>query len=163
LGKGTTFKLYFPRIDKQPTENPVKLSYLEKLEGNERVLVLENEQQVLSIIENMLERKGYSVLTANSRETAVTQSQLNPGSIDLLITDVGIPDMSGREVWETIKKGHPNCRVLFISGYPEDFVPLEDIADGQSIFLQKPFGSEILLTRVREILNAGPGGSPFRR
>jgi DNA-binding NarL/FixJ family response regulator len=72
-----------------------------------------------------------------------------------LITDLGIPDMSGRQVWDTIHAGHPNCKVLFISGYPEDFVPLEDIGNGQRIFLQKPFGSEILLTRVREILNSG--------
>ena len=74
-----------------------------------------------------------------------------------MITDVGIPDMSGRKVWETIRKDHPNCRVLFISGYPEDFIPLEDIGDGQRIFLQKPFGSEILLTRVREILSSDLG------
>jgi DNA-binding response OmpR family regulator len=112
------------------------------------------EQQVLSIIERMLKRKGYSVLTANSGETAVAQSRIDPNSIDLLITDVGIPDISSREVWESIEKDHPKCRVLFISGYPEDFVPLEDIGDGNSIFLQKPFGSETLLTRVREILNS---------
>jgi two-component system cell cycle sensor histidine kinase/response regulator CckA len=163
LGKGTTFKLYFPRIDKQPTEKPPNVTHPKELKGNEKVLVLEDEQQVLAIIGSMLQRQGYTVLTTNRGEKAVAQSQLNPGSIDLLITDVGIPDMSGREVWEAIKKGHPNCRVLFISGYPEEFVPLEDIGDGQSIFLQKPFGSEVLLTRVREILNAGPGGSPFRR
>ena len=128
----------------------------QELNGTERILVLEDEQQVLSIIESMLKRRGYSVLTANSGEAAVAHSQLAVGSIDLLITDLGIPDMSGREVWETIKKEHSNCRVLFISGYPEDFVPLEDIGDGQWIFLQKPFGSEILLTRVREILSSDP-------
>jgi len=154
LGKGTTFKLYFPRIDNQPTENPVNTSHPEKIEGTERVLVLEDDAEVLNIIENLLQRKGYSVLTANSRETALAQSRLDPGSLDLLITDVGIPDANGREVWEEIKKGHPNSRVLFISGYPEDFVPLEDIGNGKRIFLQKPFGSETLLTRVREILNS---------
>ena len=157
LGKGTTFKLYFPRIDNQPTEKPVNVSHSVELEGDEKVLVLEDEQQVLAIIGSMLQRKGYTVLTANSGETAVAQSQLDPGSIDLLIADVGIPDMSGRKVWETIRKDHPNCRVLFISGYPEDFIPLEDIGDGQRIFLQKPFGSEILLTRVREILSSDLG------
>ena len=155
IGRGTTFKLYFPRIDNRPLEKPVKASPSRKLEGTERILVLEDEQQVLSIIESMLKRRGYSVLTANNGQAAVTQSRLDPGSIDLLITDLGIPDMSGREVWKTINKGHPNCRVLFISGYPEDFVPLEDIGDGQRVFLQKPFGSEILLTRVREILSSG--------
>jgi two-component system cell cycle sensor histidine kinase/response regulator CckA len=156
LGKGTTFKLYFPRIDNQPTENSVSMSSQENMEGTERILVLEDDQQVLGIIESMLERRGYSVLTADSGESAVAQSRVNPGTVDLLITDVGIPDTSGKEVWETIRKEHPNCRVLFISGYPEDFVPLEDIGDGQRIFLQKPFGSKVLLTRVREILSSNP-------
>jgi two-component system cell cycle sensor histidine kinase/response regulator CckA len=156
LGKGTTFKLYFPRIDNQPTENSVSVSSQENMEGTERILVLEDDQQVLGIIESMLERRGYIVLTADSGESAVAQSRVNPGTVDLLITDVGIPDTSGKEVWETIRKEHPNCRVLFISGYPEDFVPLEDIGDGQRIFLQKPFGSKVLLTRVREILSSNP-------
>lgn len=156
LGKGTTFKLYFPRIDNQPTENPVNTPHPQKLEGTERVLVLEDDAELLNIIKNMLQRKGYNVLTANSRETALAQSRLDPGSLDLLITDVGIPETNGREIWEEIKKGHPNSRVLFISGYPEDFVPLEDIGDVKRIFLQKPFGSEILLTRVREILDSDP-------
>jgi len=115
---------------------------------------LEDDAEVLSIIKSMLQRKGYTVLTANSGETALARSRLDPGSLDLLITDVGIPDLSCREVWEEIKKEHPNCRVLFISGYPEDFIPLEDIGNGKRIFLQKPFGSEILLTRVRDVLDS---------
>ena len=156
VGKGTTFKLYFPRIDNKPTEKPAGKSHTQKLEGTERILVLEDEQQVLSIIENMLNRRGYSVLTAKSGEKAVAQSRVDPGSLDLLITDVGLPDMSGREVWEEIKKIHPSCRVLFISGYPEDFVPLQDIENGQRIFLQKPFGSQILLARMREIIDSSP-------
>jgi two-component system cell cycle sensor histidine kinase/response regulator CckA len=154
LGKGTTFKLYFPRIYDQPAEKTVDVSHSQRLEGSERVLVVEDEQQVLGIIENMLTRKGYSVLTANSGQAAAARSELQPVPIDLLITDLGIPDMNGRKVWETVKKKHPNCRVLFISGYPEDFVPLEDIGDGQRVFLQKPFDSEILLTRVQEILSS---------
>jgi CheY-like chemotaxis protein len=153
-GRGTTVKLYFPRIDKKPIEIRVKDSSSQELRGTERILVLEDEQQVLSIIENMLTHRGYSVITASSGQAAAALSQHDSGPIDLLITDLGIPDMSGREVWTTIRKGHPNCKVLFISGYPEDFVALEDIGDGQKIFLQKPFGSESLLTRVREILSS---------
>ncbi|UCF95842.1 MAG: PAS domain S-box protein [Spirochaetaceae bacterium] len=152
-GKGTTFKLYFPRIDEKPFENPIEAPPAEELSGSETVLVLEDEQEVLSIIESMLDRKGYTVIAASSGEAAVSQCRHAPGSIDLLITDVGIPNMSGREVWETVKKAHPNSRVLFISGYPEDFIPLEDIGDGKRIFLQKPFGADVLLRRVREILN----------
>jgi two-component system cell cycle sensor histidine kinase/response regulator CckA len=161
LGKGTTFKLYFPCIDNQPTEHPINVTHTENLEGTERILVLEDEDQVLGIIESMLTHNGYGVLTASSGAMAVTRSRADPGSIDLLISDVGIPDMSSREVWDAIRKDHPNCRVLFISGYPEDFVPLEDIGDGKRIFLQKPFGSENLLTRVREILGSDPGARPI--
>jgi signal transduction histidine kinase/CheY-like chemotaxis protein len=159
LGKGTTFKLYFPLIEDQPAENPDNVLPAPETGGTETILVLEDEQQVLSIIERMLNSKGYRVLTADSGETAFSLSRIERESIDLLITDVGIPDMSGREVWESIRKTHPNCRVLFISGYPEDFVPLENIGDGGKIFLQKPFGSETLLIRVREILGSNPAGS----
>ena len=91
------------------------------------------------------------MLMANSGETALAQSQDTPGNIDLLISNLGIPDMSGREVWEAVKTAHPESRVMFISGYPEDFLPLEDISDG--FFLQKPFGPDTLLRRLREILD----------
>ena len=115
IGRGTTFKLYFPRTDDRPLEEPAGAPPSQKLEGSERILVLEEEQQVLSLIEGMLIRRGYSVLTANNGQAALEQSRNDPGSIDLLITDLGIPDMNVREVWETIKGEHPHCRVLFIS------------------------------------------------
>jgi len=124
--------------------------------GRETVLVVEDEQQVLKIIESMLTRKGYTVVTANRGETAVALSKEAAGPIDLLVTDVGIPGMDGSKVWEAVKRFHPGIEVLFISGYPEDFVPLQDIGDGKRIFLQKPFGSDTLLRRVREILDTDP-------
>jgi PAS domain S-box-containing protein len=152
-GTGTTFKLYFPRIDQKPREGPAQSSPGVKLGGSETILVVEDEQQVLRIIESMLNRKGYTVLAADSGEAAIALSRQTPKSIDLLITDVGIPDMSGRKVWESVKKQHPDSRVLFISGYPQDFMSLGDIGEGRRIFLQKPFGSDLLLRRVRDVLN----------
>jgi CheY-like chemotaxis protein len=152
VGKGTTFKLYFPRIDNPPPKMPAEIPYAEETEGRETVLVVEDDPQVLKIIEGMLSRRGYTVLTASSGKTAV--NTLDRGPFDLLITDVGIPDLSSREVWETVKQKYPDCRVLFISGYPEEFIPLEDVGDGQKIFLQKPFGSDSLLSKVRKILDS---------
>jgi PAS domain S-box-containing protein len=152
-GRGTTFKLYFPRIDEKPMASPTQETPEEYFGGRETVLVVEDEQQVLKIIESMLTRKGYTVVTANRGETAVAVSQEAAGPIDLLVTDVGIPGMDGSKVWEAVKRFHPGIEVLFISGYPEDFVSLQDIGDGKRIFLQKPFGSDILLRRVREILD----------
>lgn len=154
-GKGTTFKLYFPQVDAKPTALPVHASPAYQLGGNETIMILEDEQQVLDIIENILKRKGYTVLTADNGNAAISQSQFAPGTIDLLITDLGIPDINGREVWDRLKTDHPDSRVLFISGYPEDFLPLQDIGEGKKIFLQKPFGSDALLCRVREILDPG--------
>ncbi len=153
-GRGTTFKLYFPRIGEKPVETPTRPAPTEHLSGRETVLVVEDEQQVLEIIEGMLTRKGYTVLTANSGAAAIAVSERAASSIDLLVTDVGIPGINGSKVWEVVKRSHPGIQVLFISGYPEDFVPLQDIGDGKRIFLQKPFGSDTLLRRVREILDA---------
>jgi PAS domain S-box-containing protein len=153
-GRGTTFKLYFPRIDEKPVEPPPRVASEEHFGGRETILVVEDEQQVLEIIENMLTRKGYTVLTANDGKAAIDVSEKAASSIDLLVTDVGIPGMNGSKVWEAVKRSHPGIQVLFISGYPEDFVPLQDIGDGKRIFLQKPFGSDTLLPRVREILDA---------
>lgn len=155
-GRGTTFKLYFPRVDDTPVESPIRAAPKEHLGGRETVLVVEDEQQVLKIIESMLARKGYTVLTATRGEAAIAVSEETSASIDLLVTDVGIPGMDGSKVWEAVRRSHPSIRVLFISGYPEDFVPLQDIGDGKRIFLQKPFGSDTLLRRIREILDADP-------
>ena len=155
-GRGTTFKLYFPRIDEKPATSSIRAAPEEHFGGRETVLVVEDEQQVLKIIESMLTRKGYTVVTANRGETAVALSKEAAGPIDLLVTDVGIPGMDGSKVWKAVKRFHPGIEVLFISGYPEDFVPLQDIGDGKRIFLQKPFGSDTLLRRVREILDTDP-------
>ena len=152
-GRGTTFKLYFPRIDEKPVESPTQAAPEEHLSGRETVLVVEDEQQVLDIIESMLKREGYTALTANSGEEAIAVSKQAGVSIDLLVTDVGIPGMNGSKVWEAVKRSHPDIQVLFISGYPEDFMPLQHIGDGKKIFLQKPFGSNALLRRVRDILD----------
>lgn len=116
-------------------------------------MVVEDEQQVLDIIESMLKREGYTALTANSGEEAIAVSKQAGVSIDLLVTDVGIPGMNGSKVWEAVKRSHPDIQVLFISGYPEDFMPLQHIGDGKKIFLQKPFSSNALLRRVRDILD----------
>ncbi len=155
-GRGTTFKLYFPRIDEKPVTSSIRAAPEEHFGGRETVLVVEDEQQVLKIIESMLTRKGYTVVTASRGETAVALSKEAAGPIDLLVTDVGIPGMDGSKVWEAVKRFHPGIEVLFISGYPEDFVPLQDIGDGKRIFLQKPFGSDTLLRRIREILDTDP-------
>jgi len=161
LGRGTTFKLYFPRIDEKPMESPTRAAPEEHLSGRETILVVEDEQQVLDVIESMLKDEGYAALTANSGEEAIAVSKKAGVSIDLLVTDVGIPDMNGSKVWQAVQSFHSDIQVLFISGYPEDFMPLQHIGDGKRIFLQKPFDSNTLLRRVREILDT-PITSPER-
>ena len=152
---GTTFKLYFPRVDEAPVEFHANEVSSGVPTGSETILVLEDEEQVLKIIENMLRRRGYNVLTAESGKAAAALSRHSAVGIDLLITDVGIPDMRGREVWELVKRQHPDSRVLFISGYPQDFASVKDIEAATQIFLQKPFSSDTLLQRVRATLDSG--------
>jgi two-component system cell cycle sensor histidine kinase/response regulator CckA len=158
-GRGSTFKLYFPRIDEKPSQDAGPNSTEQEPAGSETILVVEDDRAVLNIVESMLERKGFTVLKAESGESAIALSKAS-AAIDLLITDVGIPDMSGRKVWESVNKTHPESRVLFISGYPEDFMALRDIGAGNRIFLQKPFGSEALGRRVRKILDYGKERRP---
>jgi two-component system cell cycle sensor histidine kinase/response regulator CckA len=153
-GRGSTFKLYFPRIDEKPSREAGGGFAEEGPAGSETILVVEDDRGVLNIVESMLERKGFTVLKAGTGTEAVALSEAS-AEIDLVITDVGIPDMSGTEVWESVNSVHPESRVLFISGYPEDFAALRDFETDNRIFLEKPFGSETLLSRVRETLDYG--------
>jgi len=152
-GQGTTFKLYFPRIDLKPTEISITATPRRRLGGTETILVLDDEQSLLKLIRSMLDRNGYRVLTASGAEEALSICRDCAEPIDLLIADIGIPGMNGRQVWEAVKKRYPQVRVLFISGYPQDFLSIRDISEGKHLFLQKPFGSETLLQRIRATLD----------
>jgi two-component system cell cycle sensor histidine kinase/response regulator CckA len=152
VGHGTTFKIYLPRAEAfiDTGELPgIKATP----HGTETVLLVEDEDQVRAILRQILENQGYHVLSASHGEEALTISQA-PGDIQLMITDVVMPQMSGRELAERVVAGRPSLRVLFMSGYTDDAIVRHGLLDEKLNFIQKPFDSATVARKVREVLDA---------
>ncbi len=151
-GVGTTFRLYFPvtstvHAAAEPASEP------RPLEGTETILVVEDNEMVRELAATGLERLGYDVLAVASGEDAVALSESRPGTIDLLLTDVIMPGMNGREVAEKLLAGRPTLRVLYTSGYPADTILRLGIADSSAAFIEKPYLPDELARAVRDALD----------
>jgi CheY-like chemotaxis protein len=120
----------------------------------ETILVVEDEDGLRALICDVLKEKGYTVFEARSGAEALEVAILNSGSVDLLLTDMMMPGMNGRELGLEFQRLYPGCRVLFVSGYADDLVQGGVWEEG-TLFLQKPFSPDSLLTKVREVLD-GP-------
>ncbi|MDX9752524.1 MAG: PAS domain S-box protein [bacterium] len=154
VGKGTEFQIYLPRID-QVEDAATEESQVEDglFYGAETILVVEDEQVVLSFAVSSLEKYGYHVLSAESYESAYSIHQTVGMPIDLLLTDVVLPRVSGREIAETLSAKQPGLKVLYMSGYTDDAILRHGIGDSVA-FLQKPFSMLELLKKVRSVLDA---------
>ncbi|MHB1012918.1 MAG: ATP-binding protein [Desulfobacteria bacterium] len=152
VGKGTTFKIYLPRVEGE-VQVLSSASPAASLQSDETVLVVEDESSVQGVIERVLSGNGYRVLLAGEGSEALRVSGEHEGPIDLLITDVVMPGMGGREVASRLKTTRPGLRVLFISGYTENAISHHGVLDAGLAFLQKPFMSDALLRKVREVLD----------
>ncbi len=146
LGDGTSFCIYLPTVEQPPDELEVALES-PLLRGSETILLVEDEEGVRRVLETMLKRHGYQVLSSSSSADALALGARHTGEIHLLITDVVMPGMSGRRMAEHMLTQRPGMRVLFVSGYGE---PLE--AQANTAFLQKPFKTEDLALKIREVL-----------
>jgi len=156
LGHGTTFKAYFPRVDGQPdTTGPVEATPA-SLHGTETVLVAEDAGGVRAVARQVLKRHGYVVLTAADGQTALDLAGEQEGPIHLLVTDVIMPEMSGRQLADRLRELRPSLKVLFVSGYTDDAVVRHGILEPGIAFLQKPFTPESLARKVREVLDKAP-------
>jgi two-component system, cell cycle sensor histidine kinase and response regulator CckA len=155
-GHGTTFHLLLPRLGELPTDLSVEEEIPEVLTGQETVLLTEDEDSVRAVATAALERRGYRVLAAADGESAIAISRAFPGRIDLLVTDVVMPGMNGRELAEQLEQMRPGMRVLFVSGYTDDAVLLKGVSLDERTFLQKPFTSLELARRVRVVLDQSP-------
>jgi CheY-like chemotaxis protein len=154
VGKGTTFKIYLPRID-AVTEGDVARDTLAELpQGQETVLLTEDEEQVRQMIRMILEMSGYRVLEAADGEEALAIYKQYEGEIDLIMTDVVMPLMSGRELVQSLEILHPGIKVLYMSGYTDDAIVRHGLLDQEIVFLQKPFTPDVLLRKVRKVLDA---------
>lgn len=150
-GQGTTFKLYFPRVS-EPLSEPGGDPAATTRSGGETVLVVEDEQAVRDLTVRILRQLGYTILTASSGAEALDISEAHGGHIDVLLTDVVMPNMSGRQLADHIQVKRPNTKVLFLSGYTENTVVHHGVLDAGVDFLPKPFSRENLSKKLREVL-----------
>lgn len=159
LGKGTTFKIYLPKVE--PTLDasiPVKDSG-QSLRGQETVLIVEDEDAVRELTREFLQSCGYSVIEARNGAEALQIAESHPKAIELLVTDVIMPGMSGPELAQSLSRLRPEIRILYVSGYTADAVP-QGILNARAPFLSKPFSRDALLQNVREILSASLATRP---
>jgi PAS domain S-box-containing protein len=151
LGRGTTFKVYLPCVG-QPIETPsLSPPPPTTLRGSETILLVDDDESVRSTIRAVLQRNGYHVLDAASPGEALLVSEQTSG-IDLLLTDVAMPRMSGTDLASRIQQRRPEIRVLYLSGYTENAVIQQGVLDGGLAFLQKPVVPGTLLRKVREVI-----------
>src|SRR5438552_8262876 len=155
LGHGTSFKIYLPRVDAdgpQPAEEEQRAS---ALDGSEPELGAEDEEAVRLIIAKALEARGYRVLSARDGSEALELAAC-PGGIELLVNDVGMPDMNGRELSRCLTEARPNLRTLYLSGYTDDAMLHRGVLQEGVAFLQKPFSLGALARKVRDVIEARP-------
>jgi PAS domain S-box-containing protein len=153
VGHGTSFKVYLPRLKHLPAPGKSHQGQAELLRGSETVLLVEDEDGVRALSRHVLQGCGYTVLEARDGVEAVRVAGRHRGRIDLLLTDVVMPRMSGREVAERLAGRHAGMKVLFLSGYTEDAVVRHGILEAEVAFLQKPFSPASLAAKVREVLD----------
>lgn len=157
LGKGTTVKIYLPLVEEDvPIEPRTEKKELKPTEGKV-VLVAEDEPAVRSVTVRMLQRLGYRVMVASNGDEALRIADQYVGPIHLLLTDVVMPHMSGRELAEALRRRQPAVKVLYVSGYTDNDIHHHGVLDESVEFLPKPFTSEVLARRVQEVLGEAAG------
>jgi PAS domain S-box-containing protein len=155
VGVGTTFRMYVRSIDACPVaERKVMSAPTEG--GGETILVVEDQKAVRSFAKAALRQHGYPVLEACDGDEALSVAMEHLGQIDLLLTDVVMPGLNGRELSKHLKQLYPHLKVLFISGYTADVIAYRGVLDPGVAFLHKPFGQEELARKVREVLDTSP-------
>jgi len=152
-GQGTTFKLYFPVRAESADPGPQPLQEAEPLNGVERVLVVEDDESLRNMITTLLESVGYHVLAAATAESAVRILQSLEGTLELLVTDILLPDLNGVELAALFKKSRPDLRVLLMSGYTGAFIEHYKTIDPNVKLLEKPFSRRALLATIYDTLH----------
>ena len=152
-GSGTTFRLYFPHGEGAAYDAPRAPAREALARGTEKVLLVEDEDSVRSLVRTMLEMLGYGVVMASRGEEAVELAHVHAGEIDLLVTDVVMPGMNGRELFETLRATQPMMRCLFVSGYTRDVIARHGVLEEGINLLSKPFSITELATSIRAVLD----------
>ncbi len=152
-GEGTTFDIYFP-AGEPPLTEPIQVDPGKMPRGTETILVADDNASIRRLVKAMLAPMGYVVLMAPNGDEALEAGRVASGRIDLLVTDLVMPGMSGKELAEQLQSLHPGVRVLFMSGYVGDALLQRGIAIPQDAFIQKPFKRDAFLGKLRQVLDA---------
>lgn len=161
IAKGTTFKIYFPRIDKEvaaPVKQPPSIVSEVPKAQNETILIAEDEESVRRFCINVLSDLGYKILQAKDGMEALQIAQRHIDEIDLLVADIMMPGLNGKELADRLIKERSSLKVIFISGYTNNVVVKRGILDPDIAFIQKPFAPKTLGIRVREVLDGKKNG-----
>ena len=153
VGHGTTFKICLPQVDETPSAGQAEATVVQR-GGTETILLVEDDAGMRKVATRFLEPAGYSVLAAASGDEAVRLMSQRQEPVDLLLTDVVMPGMTGRQLAERLAEAHPAMKVLYMSGYTGDAVVRRGVLDAQMAFLTKPFTAKALQRKVREVLDS---------
>jgi two-component system, cell cycle sensor histidine kinase and response regulator CckA len=159
-GVGAAFKIYLPRADEELTKSKFQVSKPAPPRGHETVLLIEDEPGVRTLARLILSRSGYKVLEAQNGGEALLICQSQQGPIDIMVTDVVMPNMSGHELAGRLTPLRPEMKVLYLSGYADGAIVHHGLIDAETPFLQKPFTTEALSRKVREVLDATNASGP---
>jgi len=161
--RGTTFKIYLPRMDAGPAAAEAAESARATLSGAETVLVVEDQDEVRRLAAATLESRGYCVLEAAEGQEALSLAECHPKPIHLALIDVVLPGMNGRELAERLKTLRPEVKVLYTSGHTQTAIAQRGVLECGVAFLPKPFSSDALAAKVREVLDANSPASDAGR
>jgi two-component system, cell cycle sensor histidine kinase and response regulator CckA len=153
-GHGATFKIYLPRVDQTAEPAAPRPASAPSAGGRETILLVEDEARVRQLARDILQASGYTVLEARHGHAAIEVCDGHAGTIDLLLTDVVMPGMNGRELAERLAPRRPDMAVLYTSGYTDNAIVLHGVLDARTVFLQKPFTPDGLARKVRQVLDA---------
>ena len=153
-GGGTAFKIYFPRVQDEAGNIARTLKMEPELRGTETILVVEDAALLRATIVRALQKRGYTVLEASNGQDALDKAGSFPGQIHMLLTDVVMPEMSGRSVASRLEPARPGMKTLYISGYTSQVIVQHGVLETNTAFLAKPFTNVVLARKVREVLDS---------
>jgi CheY-like chemotaxis protein len=153
-GLGTSFRIHLPAMAGTPDERQVSGRPRAPGGGNETVLIVEDEEGVRRLVTSILRRYGYRVLEARNGREALSVAKQHDGPIDLLLSDIVMPGISGTEVWSQLRAVRKHLKVLFVSGYAGGSIPDLAFVESMGRFLRKPFTPDELAATVREVLDS---------
>jgi CheY-like chemotaxis protein len=153
-GVGSSFRVYLPKPSKEAVTQPRTQDSSKVKSNQETILVVEDEESLLKFTSLVLKKSGYTVLEASSGAEALSIAEGFKTPIHLLLTDVIMPGMNGKEIFEALSKLRPDTKILYTSGYPDDVIARHGIVNKGENLLQKPTTVDKLTTKVRQVLDA---------